>query len=323
MILNNWIDILLIVLIVYAGIDGWRRGVLTLIATCISFLVSLWFSVRYNAIAGHFLMSTFGLTRVWTTVLGYAAVGVVSYVCIEVIMLSIFSKLPDRIIKSPVNSVIGSVVSCINMLIFSAFVLLLILALPLRGTVRQDIRNAHIARQLVVLAENYGGQVTSSLEEFAHTATKFLTVEPGSQESINIDVPENLQDLQTNYQDEQYMVKMVNTERARRNITELQTDDSLSVLAREKSKDMFVRRYFSHYDPDVKDASDRADASGIRYGVIGENLAYAPDVLTAHTGLMESQGHKENILEERFHRIGIGIVDAGIYGKMFTQIFTD
>lgn len=40
-------------------------------------------------------------------------------------------------------------------------------------------------------------------------------------------------------------------------------------------------------------------------------------------GLMDSPGHRRNILDPAFAKIGIGVIDGGVYGKMTTQLFTD
>ena len=61
----------------------------------------------------------------------------------------------------------------------------------------------------------------------------------------------------------------------------------------------------------------------IEYSLAGENLALAPTVETAHKGLMNSKGHRENILDEDYRQMGIGVIDNGVYGKMFVQVFTD
>jgi uncharacterized protein YkwD len=55
----------------------------------------------------------------------------------------------------------------------------------------------------------------------------------------------------------------------------------------------------------------------------GENLAYAPSVAIAHEGLMNSPGHRENILRASFNKLGVGVIDAGVNGKMFCQEFTN
>ncbi|MCM2675074.1 CAP domain-containing protein [Alkalicoccobacillus plakortidis] len=44
-------------------------------------------------------------------------------------------------------------------------------------------------------------------------------------------------------------------------------------------------------------------------------------VEAAHQALMNSQGHRENILKADYTNVGIGIVDGGPYGKMFVQMF--
>ena len=61
----------------------------------------------------------------------------------------------------------------------------------------------------------------------------------------------------------------------------------------------------------------------ISFTVAGENLAYAPDVATAHQGLMESEGHRRNILDPQFRRVGIGIIATDSWGMMITQNFAN
>ena len=91
--------------------------------------------------------------------------------------------------------------------------------------------------------------------------------------------------------------------------------------AREHSAEMFSLRYFGHISPVSGSPFDRLEAAGIAYSRAGENLAYAQSVAVAHRGLMQSEGHRENILRPEFTRIGIGVISAGPYGRMFTQMF--
>ncbi len=86
---------------------------------------------------------------------------------------------------------------------------------------------------------------------------------------------------------------------------------------------MFEKGYFSHENLEGKSPFDRMEAAGIIFKVAGENLAYAATVDLAHNGLMRSPGHRANILEVDFGTVGIGVIDGGIYGKMFTQNFTN
>jgi uncharacterized protein YkwD len=65
------------------------------------------------------------------------------------------------------------------------------------------------------------------------------------------------------------------------------------------------------------------DKANIKYMLAGENLALAPDVEIAHNGLMNSPGHRANILNSDYGKVGIGCMDGGMYGKMFSQEFTN
>lgn len=60
---------------------------------------------------------------------------------------------------------------------------------------------------------------------------------------------------------------------------------------------------------------------GVAYRTAGENIAGNQSVARAHTALMNSAGHKKNILNGQFNQVGIGIVHGGQYGMMFTQTF--
>lgn len=60
---------------------------------------------------------------------------------------------------------------------------------------------------------------------------------------------------------------------------------------------------------------------GINYVQAGENIAGNQDVQKAHDALMNSPGHRKNILSSDFTHIGIGIKKGGPYGYMFTQMF--
>ncbi len=319
----NWIDWIISVILVYSLVDGWQRGFISLVANLISFLGSLWFAVRYHMVVGNFFAMKFGLTMTWSEVVGYLGVAIVSQLCIELVCAGLIDFVPAKVHTSKINSWLGSIVSLLNTLIVTAFILLLIMALPLRGTVKPDVRASLIGNELIILAQRYGGQATSSVSDIAKNATKFLTIEPGSQESIPLDIPPQSANLAIDVAAEQAMVTLVNKERTSSGIAAVAVDAAITKTAEAKSRDMFVRRYFSHYDPDGKNAADHLTAAGISYTIVGENIAYAPDVTTAHQGFMNSSGHRANILDPRFHRIGIGVIDNGIYGKMFTQEFTD
>lgn len=104
------------------------------------------------------------------------------------------------------------------------------------------------------------------------------------------------------------MIALVNEERQAAGLPALKLDTSLRAAARKHSKDMSDHDFFSHTSPTYGSFSARLKASGVSYSSAGENIAKYTSVTSAHSGLMNSSGHRANILNEGYTRIGIGIV---------------
>lgn len=122
-------------------------------------------------------------------------------------------------------------------------------------------------------------------------------------------------------QQEQQMVNLVNQERAKQGLQPLKVNQELVKVARVKAKDMIDKNYFSHQSPTYGSPFEMMSSFGIKYNTAGENLAGNQTVDAAHKALMNSEGHRANILNGNYKEIGIGIVDGGPYGKMFVQLF--
>ncbi len=319
----NWIDWVIVGVTCYYLLSGWETGLVYLVVNLFSFLGSLWFSIKFHAPVGSFLTEKFGIPTLWTTVLGYVLVAIIAQAALSEIGSWFVQKLPKKYLHSKANQWLGAVVSTLNGLVIITFVLLIILVLPLRGTIKKDIGQSQIGRVLVRYAERYGGQVKSLLDTAGREVQKFLTVTPQSKERIPLDVKPEKSELTIDEASEQQMLGLVNSERAKAGVGQLVLDTGITAVARVHSRDMFERKYFSHISPEGTDVGDRLTAGGVTFTYAGENLAYAPDVGTAHQGLMDSEGHKRNILDPNFHRVGIGVIDGGVYGRMFTQDFTD
>jgi len=121
--------------------------------------------------------------------------------------------------------------------------------------------------------------------------------------------------------DEQLMFNLINQERGKAGVALLQVDARLVQSARAKSKDMLENNYFSHTSPTLGSFAALIRQYAPDYRYLGENLAGNRSVQAAHTALMQSDGHRKNILNPKYTHFGIGIVNGGPYGKMFTQHF--
>jgi uncharacterized YkwD family protein/spore coat assembly protein SafA len=118
---------------------------------------------------------------------------------------------------------------------------------------------------------------------------------------------------------EQEVIRLVNVERAKAGLKALTEDWELSRVARYKSQDMHDLRYFSHTSPTYGSPFEMMKAFGIRYRTAGENIAMGYRTPAAVVDAwMNSPGHRANILNASYTRIGVGYVAAGNY---WTQEF--
>lgn len=122
---------------------------------------------------------------------------------------------------------------------------------------------------------------------------------------------------------ERQMISLINQERGKRGLKPLAADPELTAVARRHSSDMLLRRYFSHINPEGQGPFERMRTAHVAYRSAAENIALAPTLEMAHTLLMGSQGHRENILFKGFGRLGVGIIDGGTRGIMICQEFRD
>ena len=319
----NWLDWILVPAVMFFVWEGWLAGGIKVLSGMISFLGSLWLAVKYHSAAGRFVGEKFGISRVWVDVVGYLIVAVTAETIISIALHLLLQKLTGKRTQSQWNRAIGAAANGIKGLVLAAFALLVIIALPLKGNIRRDIRSSILGSRLVAAAQKYGGQVETSINEAAAEAVRFLTIKPQSTEIIPLNLPLETCRLNVGEEEEWKMLGLINRERENAGSEPLGIDRQITAVAREYGRDMFERKYFSHYSPEGTDAGERLEKGGVVYALAGENLAYAPDLETAHKGLMESEGHRKNILEPRFGRVGIGVIDAGICGMMFVQNFAD
>jgi uncharacterized protein YkwD len=119
------------------------------------------------------------------------------------------------------------------------------------------------------------------------------------------------------------MLALVNQSRQAAGLEPLTANSRLRAVARLHGADMFAYGYLSHESRDGLLPLARVEAAGLSPWHVGENLAYASDVPEAHRLLMQSPGHRANILSPTYHWVGIGVMDGGRRGVLVVEDFTD
>lgn len=120
----------------------------------------------------------------------------------------------------------------------------------------------------------------------------------------------------------QEMLGYINKARAKANLAPLILNRKLSGGAYRKSKDMAINRYFNHYSPKYGSPFSMIKHRGISFHSAGENIAINRSIKGAHHDFMKSLGHKTNILNPGYYRVGLGFYRQGS-SLYITQWFTD
>jgi uncharacterized protein YkwD len=149
------------------------------------------------------------------------------------------------------------------------------------------------------------------------------TSNPGEDAFYRLQFPANLA-VEADLAAEDRMLQRINSARADVGVSPLRMDPVLQDAARQHSRDMYARHYFSHQTPDKKSPYDRLRDARFHFVAAGENIAFAPDPDQAWDSLIHSPDHRSNIVNPDFRCVGIGAFKGvGGYEEMFTQDFAD
>jgi hypothetical protein len=112
------------------------------------------------------------------------------------------------------------------------------------------------------------------------------------------------------------LVELANRSRLEQNTAPLKYNKKLEQAAYKKAEDMFKKQYWSHYGPNKEEPWDFIKSEGYSYSYAGENLAkgfFESDAV--HQAWMNSQAHKDNIMDPSFDEVGIAIVKGKLQGS--------
>jgi hypothetical protein len=110
---------------------------------------------------------------------------------------------------------------------------------------------------------------------------------------------------------EQYLFQSINAERTSIGLPPLSWSQPLTGAAQYHAFRMRSAGAISHQFSGEPDLAARASRYGARFSRVAENVATSPSVLRMHTALMNSPGHRENILDPKVNTIGISVVVSG------------
>lgn len=320
---GNWVDLVIIVFILLSVFEARKRGLIVGFLDFFGFLLSFIVALRYYLLISYIFAESFSFSKGISDAIGFFATAFLAEMVFAYILSYVASFIPMSILKSKANRVLSIVPPILTSLVTVSFIVTIALSLPIRGSLKKAIADSKIGGFLISKTHVVEKQLSAIFNQASLDTLNFLTISPDPISGESVDLNFTVENYKVDKKAESAMFALINTERAANGLSLLEKNVQLRDLARLHAQDMFEKGYFSHIDMQGRSPFDRMDEIGISYHAAGENLALAPTVQIAHKGLMDSPGHRANILSSEFRKVGVGVIDGGIYGKMFVQEFTD
>lgn len=153
-----------------------------------------------------------------------------------------------------------------------------------------------------------------------NTVTAIQIIDKELEQNKNALYTESSQQLKEGF--EYQLFDLTNASRENHGLSILTWDDHVRETAREHSLDMAENKYFDHTNLQGQSPFDRMKEDNIRFITAGENLAYGQfSSIFAHEGLMNSLGHRKNILRENYEFLGVGVAFNNESQPYYTENF--
>ncbi|HEX4946914.1 MAG TPA: CvpA family protein [Blastocatellia bacterium] len=312
------VDFFLLLLVFFNAWQGWRQGFVLELISLLRWAGSLLLALRFYSFVARWLGHVTNWPEEWQRPLAFLLVLIIANLLLYWLAIQVLRRLPQTVHQHRANRWLGLFPGFASGLILTAILAPFLLALPLPAWLSTPARESRLANRLALFSDRLETALSPLLDDAMRTLNRRL-VPPES--SARLALPFKATNAKPRPDLEAEILVLVNQERQAVGLSPLAPDPELTAVARQHSDDMLTRSYFSHYTPEGASPFDRLRAAGVRFLAAGENLALAPTLQIAHDGLMQSPGHRANILRPTFGRVGIGILDAGRYGLMVTQKF--
>jgi uncharacterized protein YkwD len=313
------VDILLAAIVAIGAISGWSRGFLFAAMDLLALVASLAAAFfGWRSVAGWVEQFAPSL-GVWIPPLAFVGIFLLVHLVLATLVLRSLMRLPAGVHGNVLNRLLGLAPGAVNGAIHAVVAAVLLLTLPLGARIGGWTQQSTLAPKLAQPAEWAEARLSPIFDPALQRTLQARTVAPDSRASIPLKF--HVTQARARPDLEAKMLGLVNAERQAAGLKPVQADPALTEVARAHSRDMLARGYFSHFSPEGRNLGNRLQQAHVSYLLAGENLALAPNLTSAHNGLMHSPGHRANILRPQFGRLGIGVVDAGVHGLMVTQAF--
>lgn len=139
--------------------------------------------------------------------------------------------------------------------------------------------------------------------------------------SEDANTPENKPEADKELTFAEQVVELVNQERTKAGLNAVTLDQNIASAALVRAKE--IETSFSHIRPNGSKFSTALTEQGVTFKGAGENIAWgqkSPEAVMQ--AWMNSEGHRANILNKNFTKIGVGYYQNAAGRNFWTQLFT-
>jgi len=320
------VDVLALLLLAYLLLRGWTRGFIREAFDLAALIIGTVLAFRLAPVVGSAFTGFFG----WSEAIARLIGGTIVFFGVG-LGGALLTRLIERRFAMPglnrVNRAGGAGLAAAWGLFVATLILTIGVVLPMPPAVAGYLDDSVVSRTLTnpagipqeVFNDLAGDRIVEALVNLRDlVGDRRVVIGPGDVLEIP---PADLEDLRADPAAAREIFERVNRAREAAGLGPLQWRDDLAVVAAGHAREMYLGGYFAHESPERGTVGDRLRAASIDYSIAGENLALAATPDEVHDGLMESPGHRANILGEDFEEVGIAVV-RGPLGLMTVQVFT-
>ena len=322
---QEYLDIFIYIFIFYFLVIGWKKGAIFQLFYLFTLLISVALSFRYSVEIGGYISGWLNSSVQLSEVFG----GILIFISILTFASFFQNLLSNRLKKSDIGSkFLGTALSLLvsNLILTLLFTSLSILNLP--SFMQESFDNSDLVdfytspegspqQTLEVVIGTDLLKVVSRIKELTGKSTVVLDADGC------LEIPKYAQsNLQSKEELANEIYNLIAFERQENNVDALELNYNLSKVALEYAYQMYTNGFWCHQNPlNGENVNDRLSKIGFPYKTVGENLAISSSIRSGHQSLMNSESHRNTILDNEFRRIGIGVV-SGPLGLVIVQVFS-
>jgi uncharacterized protein YkwD len=170
------------------------------------------------------------------------------------------------------------------------------------------------AYSIEILAQ--GPQGVTVVANFPVGAGVQASKKPDAHEGPGESTPEEVADK---------LASAIASERKARGLSPLKVDARLTAVALAHDEDMLTHGFIAHTSKTTGEAADRVKHAGLTATLVLENIGRGYSAQEIHQGLMESPGHRGNILHPDARELGIAVMserEGSRTAFITTEVFT-